>query len=52
MFEKHRKFLTPDLTSGSDLGCWEPEPMGKSLLKNFLPHLCMFKMISVLWGPF
>ena len=29
MGEKHKNHLTPDLTSGSDLGRWEPELIGK-----------------------
>ena len=30
---KNTQKIVPDLTSGSDLGCWEPELIGRSLLE-------------------
>ena len=35
------KDLTPDLTSGSDLHCWEPELMGNFFLKIFFHPICV-----------
>ena len=36
MGEKHKQKLASDPTSGSDLGSWEPELMGKVFLKRNL----------------
>ena len=39
MFEKHTRLLTSDVSSGSDLGGYEPEPMSSFFPKNLFAPL-------------